>query len=67
MVYFDLDGFKEVNDAYGHETGDRLLRRSPRVSDALSATVLARVGGDEFAVIIAGVVPRRSPRISAGS
>ncbi|WP_377296707.1 putative bifunctional diguanylate cyclase/phosphodiesterase [Rhizobium sp. SGZ-381] len=52
LLYLDLDGFKEVNDAYGHATGDELIRA---VSAGLSAlvgekAVLARLGGDEFAI-----------------
>ena len=49
----DLDGFKAVNDLYGHGAGDRLLveagRRLEKISDA--ATFFARLGGDEFGVI----------------
>jgi diguanylate cyclase (GGDEF)-like protein len=53
LLYLDLDGFKDVNDAYGHATGDQLIRG---VAAGLSALVgheaiLARLGGDEFAVI----------------
>ena len=53
VVYGDLDGFKELNDAYGHARGDDVLRA---VSDALRQTfrdtdLLVRVGGDEFCVI----------------
>lgn len=52
LLYLDLDGFKEVNDAYGHATGDQLIRS---VSAGLSVlvgedAVLARLGGDEFAI-----------------
>ncbi len=55
LLYLDLDGFKEVNDAYGHGTGDRLIRG---VSAGLQILVpetamLARIGGDEFAIAIA--------------
>ncbi len=55
VVYLDLDGFKEVNDAYGHETGDRLLRAVAEGFRSRSGEhLLARVGGDEFAVVVAG-------------
>jgi diguanylate cyclase (GGDEF)-like protein len=52
MLYLDLDGFKDVNDFYGHAVGDRLIRG---VSAGLARLVapgvmLARIGGDEFAI-----------------
>ncbi|WLR91842.1 bifunctional diguanylate cyclase/phosphodiesterase [Shinella zoogloeoides] len=56
MLYLDLDGFKDVNDFYGHAVGDRLIRG---VSAGLSRLVpanamLARIGGDEFAIAFSG-------------
>jgi diguanylate cyclase (GGDEF)-like protein len=52
LLYLDLDGFKEVNDAYGHGTGDQLIRGVAAGLKALVGpdAVLARVGGDEFAI-----------------
>jgi len=52
----DVDGFKVYNDTYGHAAGDDVLRR---ISENLSALVgrdgvLARIGGDEFAVVVSG-------------
>ncbi len=54
LVYMDLDGFKEVNDAYGHESGDYLLKHVAAGFGAICAGsgLLARVGGDEFAVLL---------------
>jgi diguanylate cyclase (GGDEF)-like protein len=53
IVYLDLDGFKEVNDAYGHETGDELLRHIARGFRTFCGdSMLARVDGDEFAVLV---------------
>ena len=59
ILYMDLDGFKEVNDTYGHGTGDALLRAtSERLGRIAPADAfLARLGGDEFAVVKAGDCP----------
>jgi diguanylate cyclase (GGDEF)-like protein len=50
----DLDGFKAINDLYGHVAGDRVLVESSRRMQAIcaTATFLARLGGDEFGIII---------------
>lgn len=54
VLYFDLDGFKQVNDQYGHATGDRLLKEvARRISAELRGEdVLARLGGDEFVLLL---------------
>lgn len=50
----DLDGFKRINDVFGHPTGDALLvKTSERLTDVLGKSItLARLGGDEFGLII---------------
>ncbi len=55
VMFCDLDGFKAVNDAYGHQLGDRLLvRMSERVSSLLRPQdTFARLGGDEFVIVLA--------------
>ena len=52
----DLDGFKPINDLYGHAVGDRVLRTvSERLQDVASENMfVARLGGDEFGVILSG-------------
>ena len=54
LIYLDLDGFKEVNDAFGHLFGDGLLRSAARSMQAVlrTADFIARIGGDEFAVLL---------------
>ena len=53
ILSVDLDRFKEANDAYGHSVGDALLRQvARRLQEAARGTFLARVGGDEFAVVV---------------
>jgi len=60
----DLDGLKQVNDAHGHETGDRLLRRFAETLDSqLRRTdMAARIGGDEFGVILYGTSAENAVR-----
>jgi diguanylate cyclase (GGDEF)-like protein len=54
VLYCDLDGFKAVNDRFGHDTGDELLIAvADRLRQSLRARdLLARLGGDEFAVVV---------------
>ena len=55
VLMIDLDRFKEINDTFGHSTGDRLLREiGPRLAPILRPDdTIARLGGDEFAVLLA--------------
>lgn len=56
IVFMDMNGFKAVNDTYGHEAGDKLLKvAAERFSKVLRKDdCVARLGGDEFAVILKG-------------
>lgn len=60
VLYIDLDGFKTINDQFGHTTGDAVLRGvSDRFQDAVAGRgLVARLGGDEFAVVLPGGEPR---------
>jgi diguanylate cyclase (GGDEF)-like protein len=59
LAYIDLDGFKTVNDTYGHAEGDTVLRRAAAaLRDVVrDVDVMARLGGDEFAVLIVDAEP----------
>ena len=66
VLYVDLDRFKEVNDVFGHSTGDRLLREvAQRLSATLEGAFLARLGGDEFALLVTeGPAPTHAGRLA---
>jgi diguanylate cyclase (GGDEF)-like protein len=71
MVYFDLNGFKAINDRYGHETGDEVLKVVARrlEKNVRPNELVARLGGDEFAVLLdsgeRGVVEAVATRLAA--
>jgi diguanylate cyclase (GGDEF)-like protein len=57
LLLLDLDHFKNINDTYGHETGDKLLKHvASRISQCLRGNELfGRLGGDEFAILVTGL------------
>ena len=64
LLILDLDRFKEINDALGHQFGDRLLHQiGPRLQVILRASdTIARLGGDEFAVLLPSVASTEAAR-----
>ena len=54
LVYFDLDNFKEINDRFGHQTGDKLLTLVAQTGHKYirELDTIARLGGDEFALLL---------------
>jgi diguanylate cyclase (GGDEF)-like protein len=56
LILVDLDGFKDVNDVWGHSAGDAVLRSLARRFDAIvrASDTVARVGGDEFVILSRG-------------
>ncbi len=62
MLCLDLDGFKEINDIFGHAAGDRLLTEVARRLQCLPGEqcTAARLGGDEFAVLASGLGATRT-------
>ena len=57
ICYLDLDGFKPINDSYGHEAGDKvLIKTAERISHNLrGGDTVARLGGDEFVILLLGI------------
>lgn len=59
LIYFDLNGFKAVNDLHGHAAGDQVLRAigETLIRQTRETDVVGRIGGDEFAVVLTHVSP----------
>jgi diguanylate cyclase (GGDEF)-like protein len=66
LCYIDLDGFKQVNDRYGHDAGDQTLRElGARIKAFLRSTdCFGRIGGDEFAWLAPVESPEAAPELA---
>lgn len=67
VLFLDLDGFKKINDAHGHDAGDLLLKE---VARRLKATIresdaVARVGGDEFIIVLDNISSKENAALVA--
>lgn len=69
LLLVDLDGFKALNDTYGHAAGDECLKETARRLQQVchDAPLIARIGGDEFAILIAGGCQRDAACTLAGA
>ena len=58
VLYVDLDGFKEINDTYGHDKGDLVLEETARrlIRAVRGSDTVSRMGGDEFVLLLAGIM-----------
>jgi diguanylate cyclase (GGDEF)-like protein len=65
LLYVDLDRFKEINDRWGHQTGDQALREMSAImlDTFRESDVVARLGGDEFVVLLTGVDETQTSRV----
>ncbi|MFC4654743.1 transporter substrate-binding domain-containing protein [Rheinheimera marina] len=67
VLFMDLDGFKQINDQYGHDVGDELLVQLAQVLKycVRKTDTVARFGGDEFVLLLTGLVDRDDAAIVA--
>ena len=66
LLFVDLDGFKAINDTYGHDTGDAVIMEVAHrlVTNSRSADAVARLGGDEFVIVCEHTTPEEARLIA---
>ena len=66
LIMIDIDNFKKINDTYGHQAGDYVLRELAKVlkSQLRARDIIARYGGEEFAIILPGVTFSQALRVA---
>ena len=63
VIFADLNGLKRVNDTYGHNTGDTLLKNAAKaLKECFDPTEIFRAGGDEFTIIVTGITEEELSR-----
>lgn len=62
LIFFDLNGFKGVNDTYGHSAGDAIIKgvAETLMKNVRESDLVGRIGGDEFAVLLAKALPEEA-------
>lgn len=67
LCYCDLDHFKRINDRYGHQRGDQVLKDFARVAESVVRSVdfVARLGGEEFLLVLVGADEATAERVAA--
>ena len=66
ILCVDLDRFKDINDTYGHQTGDEVIKEASRrmAAECRASDVFARVSGDEFAIVASGLSADSAARLA---
>lgn len=67
LLFLDIDNFKEINDTYGHDVGDELLKQAAQTINKYKRKkdILARLGGDEFIMLLCDYPDRHAVKITA--